>query len=669
MGAYFHPVKYPLEAKIRPQPPLKQNQTLRLMKHKVELRNHPVELRKFRMRLTVSIGFMLILFLILYARFYYLQVAQQEHFHTLAEANRITILPLVPNRGLIYDRNGRVLAQNYSAYALEITPSKVPNIESTLDELATLIEITTIDRQRFKKLMKESKRFKSLPIRNRLTDVEIATFAANRYRFPGVEIKARVFRQYPEKEIVSHVVGYISRINDQDLEQLELDGELNNYRGSHYIGKIGIEQSYEKQLHGTTGFEEVETDAAGRSIRVLSRTPPIPGNNLILSLDLGLQEVAEKAFGDHRGALVALDPNNGEVLAFVSKPGYDNNLFIGGIDQENWNLLNNSIDRPLNNRALRGVYPPGSTFKPFMALAALELGKRTPEYSMGDPGYFSLPGIERRYRDWKPGGHGRVNLHKSLVVSCDTYYYSLANDLGIDNIHNFISLFGLGRKTGIDIAGEVSGLLPSAAWKMNQYKQKWYAGDTISVSIGQGYNLTTPLQLAFATMMIANNGKAYLPRLVKQTQNSQTGHIEENPAELLYSLNLKPKNLEIVKSALVDVTRPGGTAAKAGLNAAYTFAGKTGTSQVIGIKQGERYNEKSINERHRDHAMFIAYAPAEDPRIALAILVENTGTGGSTAAPIARQVFDYFLLGQSPEPEATIAKFAESTENHSHERL
>lgn len=669
MGAYFHPVKYPLEAKIRPQPPLKQNQTLRLMKHKVELRNHPVELRKFRMRLTVSIGFMLILFLILYARFYYLQVAQQEHFHTLAEANRITILPLVPNRGLIYDRNGRVLAQNYSAYALEITPSKVPNIESTLDELATLIEITTIDRQRFKKLMKESKRFKSLPIRNRLTDVEIATFAANRYRFPGVEIKARVFRQYPEKEIVSHVVGYISRINDQDLEQLELDGELNNYRGSHYIGKIGIEQSYEKQLHGTTGFEEVETDAAGRSIRVLSRTPPIPGNNLILSLDLGLQEVAEKAFGDHRGALVALDPNNGEVLAFVSKPGYDNNLFIGGIDQENWNLLNNSIDRPLNNRALRGVYPPGSTFKPFMALAALELGKRTPEYSMGDPGYFSLPGIERRYRDWKPGGHGRVNLHKSLVVSCDTYYYSLANDLGIDNIHNFISLFGLGRKTGIDIAGEVSGLLPSAAWKMNQYKQKWYAGDTISVSIGQGYNLTTPLQLAFATMMIANNGKAYLPRLVKQTQNSQTGHIEENPAELLYSLNLKPKNLEIVKSALVDVTRPGGTAAKAGLNAAYTFAGKTGTSQVIGIKQGERYNEKSINERHRDHAMFIAYAPAEDPRIALAILVENTGTGGSTAAPIARQVFDYFLLGDSPEPEATIAKVAESAEDHAHERL
>lgn len=637
------------------------------MRQRVELRNHPVELHKFRMRLTVSAGFVLVLFLLLYARFYFLQVVQQEHYHTLAEANRISIAPLVPYRGLISDRNGRILAQNYSAYTLEVVPSKIQDLETTLNELAAIIEITPTDRQRFRKLLKESKRFKSLPIRNRLTEVEIATFAANRYRFPGIEIKAQVYRQYPEKEMVSHVVGYISRINDQDLEQLESNGELHNYRGSHHIGKIGIEQSYEKQLHGITGFEEVETDAAGRSIRILSRTPPTPGNNLILTLDLGLQEIAEMAFGDRRGALVALDPNNGEVLAFVSKPGYDNNLFIGGIDQESWNSLNNSIDRPLNNRALRGVYPPGSTFKPFMALAALELEKRTAEYSMSDPGYFSLPGVSRRYRDWKPGGHGRVDLHKSLVVSCDTYYYSLANDLGIDNIHNFISQFGLGRKTGIDIEGEVSGLLPSSAWKMRQHKQKWYAGDTISVSIGQGYNLTTPLQLAFATMIIANNGKAYLPRLVKQIQNSQTGEVEDIPAKLLYSLNLKPKNLEVVKSALVDVTRPGGTAAKAGANADYTFAGKTGTSQVVGIKQGERYNEKLINERHRDHAMFIAYAPAENPIIALAILVENTGTGGSTAAPIARQVFDYFLLGKLHETD--LAHLIDPIKNHVHDHL
>lgn len=632
----------------------------------MELRDHPIELQKFRIRLAISVIFVLALFSVLYVRFYYLQISQQTHYSTLAEANRISILPLVPNRGLIFDRHGKVLAQNYSAYALEITPNKVSNIEETLDQLAAFIEITPNDRQRFMKLMRESQRFKSLPLRNRLNEFEIATFATNRYRFPGVEIRARVFRQYPEKELVSHVLGYISRINDKDLEHLEFNNELHNYRGSQHIGKIGIEESYEKQLHGITGFEEVETDAAGRSIRVLSRTLPKSGDNLILSLDFGLQEAVEKAFGERRGALVALDPNNGEVLAFVSKPGYDNNLFIGGIDHENWNLLNNSIDRPLNNRALRGVYPPGSTFKPFMALAALELGKRSPEYSMADPGFFSLPGVKHRFRDWKKGGHGRVDLHKSLVVSCDTYYYSLGHDLGIDNMHSFIGQFGLGKKTGIDVENEVSGLLPSSAWKMAQYKQKWYAGDTISAAIGQGYNLTTPLQLAFATMIIANGGKAYAPRFVKQIQDSKSGEVTDVPANLLYNVNLKPKNLEIVRNALIDVTRPGGTAAKAAANAPYTFAGKTGTSQVVKIKQGERYNEKLINERHRDHAMFIAYAPAESPKIALAVLVENTGTGGSTAAPIAREVFDYYLLGNTPKAADDSADDSVEEHDHSH---
>ena len=632
----------------------------------MELRDHPIELQKFRIRLAISVVFVLTLFSLLYVRFYYLQISQQNHYSTLAEANRISILPLVPNRGLIFDRNGKVLAQNYSAYALEITPNKVPNIQETLDQLSAFIEITPADRQRFMKLMNESQRFKSLPLRNRLNEIEIATFATNRYRFPGVEIKARVFRQYPEKESVSHVIGYISRINDKDLEHLEFKNELHNYRGSQHIGKIGIEESYEKQLHGITGFEEVETDAAGRSIRVLSRTLPKSGDNLILSLDFGLQEAVEKAFGERRGALVALDPNNGEILAFVSKPGYDNNLFIGGIDHENWNLLNNSIDRPLNNRALRGVYPPGSTFKPFMALAALELGKRTPEYSMADPGFFSLPGVKHRFRDWKRGGHGRVNLHKSLVVSCDTYYYSLGHDLGIDNMYNFISQFGLGKKTGIDVENEVSGLLPSSAWKMAQYKQKWYAGDTISAAIGQGYNLATPLQLAFATMIIANGGKAYAPRFVKQIQDSKSGEITDVPKNLLYTVNLKPKNLEVVKNALIDVTKPGGTAAKAVANASYTFAGKTGTSQVVKIKQGERYNEKLINERHRDHAMFIAYAPAESPKIALAVLVENTGTGGSTAAPVARQVFDYYLLGNTPDAADDSSDDEAEEHDHSH---
>jgi penicillin-binding protein 2 len=624
------------------------------MSRTVELRNHGRELRYFQLRLAVSAGFVLLLFGLLFARFFYLQVSQREHYHTLAEANRISISPIAPNRGLIFDRNGEVLAHNYSAYTLEIMPSKIANLEATINELAGVVEITARDRKRFKKLLGESKKFESLPIRTRLSDVEVARFAANRYRFPGVEIKARLFRQYPKGEGASHVVGYIGRINHQDLEQLEASGDSTNYRGSDYIGKIGVEQSYEKDLHGITGFEEVETDAAGRAVRVLSRTPPISGNNLKLSLDAKLQEVAEQAFGERRGALVAIDPTSGDVLAFVSKPGFDPNLFVDGIDSENWDLLNNSIDRPLNNRALRGVYPPGSTFKPFMALAGLELKKRTPQYTISDAGFFSLPGSSHRYRDWKVGGHGSVDMHKSLVISCDTYYYGLANDLGIDKIFSFISQFGLGKLTGIDIEGEVSGLLPSQEWKMRRHKQKWYAGDTISVGIGQGYNLTTPLQLAFATAILASNGTAFRPHLVKQVTNSKTGAVRDIVTQPLYTLNFNPENMLRVHNALVDVTRPGGTAARAGAGAAYTFAGKTGTSQVIGMKQGEKYVESKINERHRDHALFIAYAPAEKPKIALAVLVENGGHGGSAAAPIARLVFDYFLLGKLPAGAAPV---------------
>ncbi|MGH8762464.1 MAG: penicillin-binding protein 2 [Nitrosospira sp.] len=633
----------------------------------VELRNHTLELYRFRLRLAIGGGFVLLLFLLLFARFFYLQVSQGEHYHTLAEANRISIAPIVPNRGLIFDRNGEVLAHNYSAYTLEIVPNKVVNLDALINELSTVIEIAARDRKRFRKLMDESKRFESLPIRTRLSDVEVARFAANRYRFPGVEIKARLFRQYPKGDIASHVVGYIGRINDKDLEQLEADEGLANYRGSQYMGKIGVEQSYEKELHGITGFEEMETDAAGRVIRIISRTPPISGNNLTLSLDIKLQEVAEKAFGDRRGALVAIDPGTGDVLAFVSKPGFDPNLFVDGIDSENWDLLNNSIDRPLNNRALRGLYPPGSTFKPFMALAGLELKKRTAQNGINDAGYFSLPGSTHRFRDWKAGGHGYVDLHKSLVVSCDTYYYGLANDLGIDNIFNFISQFGLGKKTGIDIEGEVTGLLPSQEWKMKRYKQKWYAGDTISVGIGQGYNLTTPLQLAFATAILGSKGTAFRPHLVKQVHNNENNVVREVVTQPLYTLSLNPDNLTHVRNALIDVTRPGGTAALAGAGAAYDFAGKTGTSQVVGMKQGEKYVESKIQERHRDHALFVAYAPAENPKIALSVLVENGGHGGATAAPIARLVMDYFLLGKLPEEPAAKIVNQEDGEEGAHD--
>ncbi len=641
------------------------------MKHRVELRNHPLDLYHFRIRLAISTGFVFFLFTLLFARSFYLQVSKGDHYHTLAEANRISIQPLVPNRGLIYDRNGKVLAQNFSAYTLEIVPSQVSDLDATLNELASIVAISPNDRQRFSKLLKESKRFKSLPIRTRLSDKEVARFAANRYRFPGVEINAGLLREYPYGDIASHVIGYINRINDKDLEHLEENKELDNYRGSHHIGKIGIEQSYEKHLHGITGFEEVETDVAGRSVRVIAHTPPIPGNDLILSLDINLQEVAVNAFGERRGALVAMDPATGEILAFVSKPGFDANLFVGGIDHDNWNLLNNSIDRPLNNRALRGLYPPGSTFKPFMALAALELNLRTPEYTLSDAGFFSLPGSNRRFRDWKVGGHGMVNLHKSLVVSCDTYYYSLANDMGINNIHRFVGQFGLGKKTGIDIYGEVGGLLPSPEWKIRRHKQKWYTGDTISVGIGQGYNLSTPLQLAFATTIIANKGQAYRPHFVRQIQNNELGILEKIDVHPLYTLDIKPENMAIVRDALEAVTHPGGTAARAAEDAEYTFAGKTGTSQVINIKQGERYVEKDVQERYRDHALFVAYAPADEPKIVLSILVENGGHGGAVAAPIARQVMDYFLLGKPLESSKIpiTENFVTDDHDHSHDHL
>lgn len=619
------------------------------MNHSVELKDHQRELYYFKLRLVIAAGLVLLLFFLLFLRFFYLQVLQHEHYSTLAENNRISIVPIVPNRGLILDRNGAVLAHNYSAYTLEITPSKVENLEALINQLANLVEITPKDRKRFRKLLEESKNFESLPIRTRLNDVEVARFAVNHYRFPGVEIKARLFRHYPLGEITSHVIGYISRINDDDLEWLEEKEELSNYRGSDYIGKTGIEQSYETQLHGKTGFEQVEIDANGRAVRTLSRIPPVSGSNLLLALDARLQEFAEKAFGNYRGALVAIEPSSGGVLAFVSKPGFDPNLFVDGIDPQNWDALNNSPDKPLTDRALRGQYPPGSTFKPFLALAGLELNKRSPQYSINDPGYFSLPGSSHRYRDWKAGGHGVVDLHKSLVVSCDSYYYSLAYELGIDNIHSFVSQFGLGQKTGIDIEGEGPGLLPSQEWKLKRFKEKWYAGDTVSVGIGQGYNLVTPLQLANATAILANNGIAFRPHLLRYVQDSKTSQLQILPSEVLYSLNFKPANLALVKNALIDVTGPGGTAARAGANSPYPIAGKTGTAQVIALKQNEKYAENRVDERLRDHALFIAYAPADNPQIALAVLVENGGHGAATAAPLARQVLDFYLLGKRPQ--------------------
>ena len=616
----------------------------------VELKNLESERSEFRRRAAIAGLFVLLLFTLLLARFIFLQVMKHEYYYTQAEANRISLVPIVPNRGLILDRHGTVLAHNFTAYTLEINPRVVRDLDATIESLSQLIEIAPKDRRRFKRLMDESRKLGAIPIRTRLSEEEIARFAANRYRFPGVEINARLFRRYPNGTLASHVVGYIGRINQKDMETLEADGRLSNYRGSEHIGKTGLEQMYERELHGTTGLEQVEVDSGGRAVRTLARTAPVSGNNLQLHLDLRLQEAAEIAFGGRRGALVAIDPNTGGVLAFVSRPGFDPNLFIDGIDPPTWNELNTHPDRPMVNRALSGQYPPGSTYKPFMALAALELGKRTPQYSINDAGFFTLPGNSHQYRDWKVGGHGSVNLHQSIVISCDTYYYQLAFDLGIDTISNFMRQFGFGARTGLDLEGESIGINPSQEWKQRRFRQKWYVGDTISIGIGQGYNVTTLLQLANATAIIANRGTVWRPHLVNTIQDATSRAQRAVLAEPLRRIDFKRENWAVVQAAMVGVTSPGGTGHRAFADAKYIVGGKTGTSQVVAIKQGQRYDASRLDERHRDHALFTAYAPAENPTIALAVLVENAGGGGAHAAPLARTVIDFFLLGKPVTP-------------------
>ena len=625
------------------------------MRLRKELKNYQHEQHYFRLRLGVLGLLVFICFSILAMRFYYLEIVKYDYFQTLAENNRISLVPIVPNRGLISDRNGVILAHNFFVYTLEITPSKITDpknpksLENTIQEISKLVEISGLDRKQFNKFRTQSHNFESVPIRTHLNEIEAARFAVNRYRFPGVEIRSRLFRHYPQGKLGAHMVGYIGRINDKDLELLETSGDLSNYKGSDHIGKSGVEQFYEKQLHGTTGFQQVEIDADGHAVRVLSSKPPIPGDNIILSADTKLQAIAEEAFGDKRGALVAINPKNGEVLAFVSEPSFDPNLFVDGIDSENWRQLNESLDKPLVNRPLRGVYPPGSTFKPFAALAGLEAGKRLPPFSISDPGYYMLPNSSHQYRDWKPGGHGSVDVVRAITISCDTFFYGLAMEMGIEKLTDFVRHFGLGQKTNIDIKGEVAGLLPTPEWKMRRFKQPWYAGETVIVGIGQGYTLVTPLQLAQATAILANKGVAMRPRLVSSITDVRTGISHPNPEVVQERISLLESNLQLVKNGMLGVTQPGGTAVALGAGASYTIAAKTGTAQVVGIKQGQKYNASAIDERHRDHALLIAYAPADDPTIAIAIVVENGGHGGSAGGPIARKMMDYYLLGKMPE--------------------
>lgn len=615
-------------------------------------RNTERELVLFRTRVAVAAIFVGVCFLLLGVRFVWLQLVKHDDFHARAESNRIAVVPEPANRGLIRDRNGVVIARNDPGYTLEIAPQKVADINATIDELAQVLDIQPRDRRRFRKLMDELKGAESVPIRTRLTDEEVARFTAQRFRFPGVELRARLFRHYPLGEIGAHLLGYIGRVSPADKERIATWPDAADYVGTQYIGKVGIEQSYERELHGTTGLEEVEITAGGRAVRSLSRTPSIPGNDLTLSVDIKLQEIAEKAFGDRRGALIAIEPESGDVLAFVSRPSFDPNLFVEGIDPVNWDALNNDIDKPLLNRALRGTYPIGSTYKPFMALAALELGKRRPETVIYDPGYFMFG--NHRFRDSNKVPLGPVNLHTSIVKSSDIYYYMLANDLGVDAIHDFMKPFGFGQITGIDIEGEMEGILPSSEWKLKRFKQKWFPGETISIGIGQGYNSFTLLQLAHATANLANEGVVMKPHLVKIIEDASTQEKRLTVPKESYRIALKPENLRIVREALVDVNISG-TGRWAFQKAPYKVGGKTGTAQVIGIKQNEKYDASRIGERFRDHSLFMAFAPADPgvkPKIALAVLVENAGFGATAAAPVARQVIDYALLGIVPKTPA-----------------
>jgi penicillin-binding protein 2 len=602
--------------------------------------------KRFLLRAGVAGIFAVICFGLLGWRFWVLQVERHESLAARAENNRIAVLPIPPRRGDIFDRNGEVLARNYLSYTLEVVPGHAGNVDEMLNRLTPIVYVSSADQRRFKRRVNESGRYASIVLRNNLNQTEAAWFSAHSLRFPGVELRARWVREYPQGKAAGHVVGYVGRISEADVTSLEEKGEIGNYRGTDIIGKKGIEKTYESVLHGKTGFEEVEVTARGKPVRRLRKLDPIPGSNLVLSLDMNLQRIAEAAFKDQRGALVAIEPSTGDVLAFVSQPSYDPNLFIDGIDVESWRRLNESPDHPLINRPVYGTYPIGSTYKPFVALAALEMNKRRATDRINDPGFFEFGG--QRFRNAGSTYFGSIDMHQALVVSSDTYFYSLAPEIGVNALHDFMKPFGFGQITGIDIDGERKGVLPSTEWKRTAYKkreqQRWYAGETVSVAVGQGYNSFTLMQLAQATAVLANDGTYMRPHLVRAIKNPTSGEERLTVAEASHRIPLKTEHLQAIKRALADVT-VSGTARQAFAGAPYQTAGKTGTAQVYSLK-GAKYQSSAIDERLRDHALFMAFAPLKDPKIAIAVLVENAGWGGSVAAPIARKVFDEWLLKQ-----------------------
>jgi penicillin-binding protein 2 len=598
----------------------------------------------FSSRSIIAAVIIALLVILLVARLAWLQIFHQEHYKTLSENNRVNILPIPPTRGLIYDRNGILLAQNIPTFTLELVPEHIPDLKATIDEISKLITISEEDLKRFNKNLKRKRRFEGIPLRFRLNDEEVARLSVKQYRLPGVEIIAALSRQYPLGNMAAHTIGYVGRINEKELRKLN----ASDYSGTNHIGKIGIERSYEDLLHGQVGFQRVETNAQGRILKVLERTLPVPGKNLFLTLDAGLQAVAEKVFTDseNTGALVAIDPRNGDVLAMASMPTFDPNLFVNGLDSNTYRQLRESPDRPLFNRAITGQYPPGSTIKPLVGLAGLELQETYPRQQVNCPGWYMLENDERRYRDWKKEGHAGTDLTKAIVESCDVYFYDLSLSLGIDRISQYLSYFKLGTRTNIDVRGELAGLLPSRAWKRKRYSMPWFPGETLITGIGQGFMLTTPLQLSNFTAILSKNGKGHQPRLLHHVQDPVTRLITlKEPVATEPVPIANQQNWQTVLTAMKKVVHSlNGTARGISFNLPYKIAGKTGTAQVFSIKQDEEYEEEKIKKKLRDHALFVGFAPAEDPKIAVAVIVENGGSGGAVAAPMVRKVMDRYLL-------------------------
>jgi len=616
------------------------------MADRLTLKDYFFESRLILNRSIVLLIFAGMLVLVLFSRLFYLQVVSHEHYTTLSEDNRVKLQPIPPNRGLIFDRNGIILAENLPSYRLEITPEQIDDMGATLDALAKIIDIREVDRARFSKLLARKPAFEAIPLLFNLSDADVARFSVNRHRFPGVDITAGLARHYPHGELAVHALGYVGRIDEQALKTLD----PSNYRGTTYVGKIGIEKTYEEMLHGKVGLQQVETTAQGRVLRVLERSPPVSGRNLFLTLDTRVQRATEAAFGDFAGSAVALDPDNGDIIAFASLPTYDPNPFVNGIEFKAYEALQQNDREPLFNRALRGQYPPGSTIKPFIGLAGLEQGITGGHSKNYCPGYYTLPGNTRKYRDWKRTGHGTVNLRNSIVQSCDVYFYDLALSLGIDNMNSYLRNFGFGRATGLDILGELSGLLPSREWKRRRHDQAWFPGETIITGIGQGFFLTTPVQLAVATAALANGGRMLAPNIVYAEQAANTETLTPHLPRPRETISISEQShWDMVINSMIDVVHGArGTARAIGKDSPYRIAGKTGTAQVFGLKEEEKYDAAAIEEKLRDHALFIAFAPADVPRIAVAVIVENGGSGGAIAAPIARKILDAFFV----EPEA-----------------